>query len=214
MIYHLVRLLWELSFCCCVAAGCATATNNQGSGAGGSNILQAEQAGIAAAAATVPREILELNGMACMDSYIMLYVFVSVRHRLPNRGEQFNWKGKRVLLGDWTFKLRQWQLTGVLSAAQLTALARIPLWPMDTQIPTKGASERTPLVLKQPVATPAAVSSVTTKNITSAALQASAPQLHARGHVQQAPTATASSKPQNGDGQPEAPPPYTHIDKS
>lgn len=80
------------------------------------------------------------------DSFILLYVFVRVRNRLPYSNETFLKKN----LGAWAVKVRAWELNNQLSREQLRALAKIPLWPKNPNAVQQGATEKTPLITTAP----------------------------------------------------------------
>lgn len=128
MIHHAIRCL----VCCFVDLPAATSNSrNRQPRPPNAEAARAEQAQRDAIIYRehyphVPKFLLHMKA-ANRDSFVLLYIFVTAHHRLPFTNEPFC----RNRLGEWTVKLRHWQLDKKLSPEQVAALRLIPFWPQD-----------------------------------------------------------------------------------
>lgn len=139
MIHHAIRCF----ICCCISA------------TGGGNSSQ-ENAQFNVAKASVPDFFLTMKS-ASKESFILLYIFVKIRHRLPHANEVFRQKK----LGEWTVKIRKYQLNNQLLEEQMQALRLIPGWPIEKPaVETQPLLQSSTAAARPPMATSAAPRSV------------------------------------------------------
>lgn len=105
VVHHAVRLC-----ICCIRGGSSS------SGSGNSGQAQAAQN----AAATAPQEIQRAD-----EGYLLLYCYITTMGKMPFA--ETTYLGKQ--LGSWTVRTLQRHDAGTLTATELAALSRMPLWP-------------------------------------------------------------------------------------
>ena len=109
VVHHVIR-------CCCILIPSTTAVSQATESAGPS------QAQLNHIVASCPPEI-----SAAGESFLVLYVFVVYKHRLPGPQEVF----LKRRLGEWVVRLRANAYSGALEPKAQLALSRMPLWQID-----------------------------------------------------------------------------------
>jgi hypothetical protein len=104
VVHHVIR-------CCCIFLPSSSSVTAAVSGPSQSQIEHI--------LSTCPAEIRATN-----ESYLLLYVFVVYKNRLPRAEEQFLNKK----LGEWVVRIRANECGGKLTATEKAALAKMPMW--------------------------------------------------------------------------------------